>query len=178
MKYRDYSSCFPSTLCENYHVMPTKKKKRCKDRFGLYIYKRGRSTIWISASGLYNTNISCNSHCSHSWSNSKYCSNKVNLDVMREKWKGLAVARNRTQDTRTTTSLSHTPGSHSVCAVRTPVGVNWKILSIRREPMLSGFLSLFTFFYFLITSKFSLFQHEARVLSKYILFCSMEWGYD
>ena len=35
--------------------------------------------------------------------------------------------------------LSCTPGSHSACAVRTPLGVNQKILSIRREPMLSGF---------------------------------------
>ena len=34
--------------------------------------------------------------------------------------------------------LSHTPGSHSVCAVRTLLGVDWKILSIRKEPMLSG----------------------------------------
>ena len=30
----------------------------------------------------------------------------------------------------------------SVCAVRTLLGVNWKILSIRKEPMLSGFLTL------------------------------------
>ena len=35
--------------------------------------------------------------------------------------------------------LSHTPGSHSVCAVRTWLGVNWKILSISKQPMLSGF---------------------------------------
>ena len=38
--------------------------------------------------------------------------------------------------------LSRTPGSHSVCAVRTPVGVNRKILSIRKEPMVSGLFSL------------------------------------
>ena len=38
-----------------------------------------------------------------------------------------------------TECLSRTPGSHSVCAVRTPLGVDWKILSIRKEPMLSGF---------------------------------------
>ena len=38
--------------------------------------------------------------------------------------------------------LSCTPGSHSACAVRTPLGVDRKILSIRREPMLSRFLSL------------------------------------
>ena len=30
----------------------------------------------------------------------------------------------------------------AVCAVKTPLGVDWKILSVRREPMLSGFLSL------------------------------------
>ena len=41
-----------------------------------------------------------------------------------------------------TECLSCTPGSHSVCAVRTPLGVNRKILSIRKEPMLSGFLTL------------------------------------
>ena len=33
-------------------------------------------------------------------------------------------------------------GSHSVCAVRTPLGIDRKILSIRREPMLSGFFSV------------------------------------
>jgi len=38
--------------------------------------------------------------------------------------------------------LSRTPSSHSVCAVRTPLGVDWKILSIRKEPMLSGLLTL------------------------------------
>ena len=32
-----------------------------------------------------------------------------------------------------------TPGSYSVCAVRTLLGINQKILSIRKEPMLSGF---------------------------------------
>ena len=32
-----------------------------------------------------------------------------------------------------------TPGSYSVCAVRTLLGINRKILSIRKEPMLSGF---------------------------------------
>ena len=41
-----------------------------------------------------------------------------------------------------TECLSHTPGSQSVCAVRTPLGVDWKILSIRKEPILSGFLTL------------------------------------
>ena len=41
-----------------------------------------------------------------------------------------------------TECLSRTPGSHSVCAVRTPLGVDRKILSIRKEPMLSGFLTL------------------------------------
>ena len=41
-----------------------------------------------------------------------------------------------------TECLSRTPGSHSVCAVRTPLGVDRKILSIRKEPMLSGLLSL------------------------------------
>ena len=41
-----------------------------------------------------------------------------------------------------TECLSRTPCSHSVCAIRTPLGVNQKILSIRKEPMLSGFLSL------------------------------------
>ena len=34
---------------------------------------------------------------------------------------------------------SHTPGSHSVCAVRTPLGVDRKFFSVRKEPMLSGF---------------------------------------
>ena len=38
-----------------------------------------------------------------------------------------------------TECLSHTPASHSVCAVRTPLGVDRKILSVRKEPMLSGF---------------------------------------
>ena len=41
-----------------------------------------------------------------------------------------------------TECLSRTHGSHSVCAVRTPLGVDRKILSIRKEPMLSGFLTL------------------------------------
>ena len=31
---------------------------------------------------------------------------------------------------------------NSVCAIRTPLGVDRKILSIRKEPMLSGFLTL------------------------------------
>ena len=35
--------------------------------------------------------------------------------------------------------LSLTPGSHSVCAVRTPLWVDRKILSIKREPILSDF---------------------------------------
>ena len=38
--------------------------------------------------------------------------------------------------------ISRTPGSHSVCAIRTRLGVNRKILSIRKEPMLSGVLIL------------------------------------
>ena len=37
-------------------------------------------------------------------------------------------------------SRTSTPGTHSVCAIRTLLGVDWKILSIRKEPMLSGFL--------------------------------------
>ena len=35
--------------------------------------------------------------------------------------------------------LSLTPGSHSVCAVRIPLGVDQKILSMKREPILSDF---------------------------------------
>ena len=70
----------------------------------------------------------------------------MNLDVMRRKErkvKRTAAAGSRTQDT---SGLSHqcSPGSHSVCAVRTPSGVDWKILSIKKEPMLSGFLTLNT----------------------------------
>ena len=38
-----------------------------------------------------------------------------------------------------TERLSRTPGSHSVCAIRTPLGVDRKILSIRRVTMLSVF---------------------------------------
>ena len=41
-----------------------------------------------------------------------------------------------------TECLSRTLGSHSVCAVRTPLEVDWKILSIRKEPMLSSLLTL------------------------------------
>ena len=41
-----------------------------------------------------------------------------------------------------TECLSHTPGSHSACAVRILFGVDQKILSIRIESMLSGFLIL------------------------------------
>ena len=44
-----------------------------------------------------------------------------------------------------TECLSHTPSNHSVCTVctiTTLLGINRKILSIRREPMLSGFLTL------------------------------------
>ena len=33
--------------------------------------------------------------------------------------------------------LSHTPGSHSVCAVKTSLGIKQKIPSISRDPMLS-----------------------------------------
>ena len=46
------------------------------------------------------------------------------------------------QCTSGTECLSHTLGSHSECAVRTPSGVNRKILSIRKEPMLSSLLTL------------------------------------
>ena len=38
--------------------------------------------------------------------------------------------------------LRYTPGSLSVCAVKTPLGLDRKILSIGREPKLCGFLSL------------------------------------
>ena len=41
-----------------------------------------------------------------------------------------------------TECLSHTPGSHPACAIRTLLGVDRKILSIRKEPMLSGLLTL------------------------------------
>ena len=44
--------------------------------------------------------------------------------------------------TSDTECLSHTPGSHSVCAIGTPLGADRKILSIRKEPMLSGLLTL------------------------------------
>ena len=37
------------------------------------------------------------------------------------------------------TECSCTHGSHSVCAIRTPLGVDWKILSIRKESMLNVF---------------------------------------
>ena len=37
---------------------------------------------------------------------------------------------------------SRTPGSHSVCAVRTLLRVNWRIIFIRKELILSGFLTL------------------------------------
>ena len=37
-----------------------------------------------------------------------------------------------------TECFSHTPGTHSVCGIRTPLGVDRKILSIRKEAMLSG----------------------------------------
>ena len=43
-----------------------------------------------------------------------------------------------------TECFSRTPGSHPVCAVRTPLVVDWKILSIRKKPMLSGLLTLKT----------------------------------
>ena len=33
-------------------------------------------------------------------------------------------------------------GSHSVCAVKILLGVDWKILSVRKVPILSGFLTL------------------------------------
>ena len=38
-----------------------------------------------------------------------------------------------------TECLSHTPGSHSACTVRTRLGVDRKILPIRKEPMLIFF---------------------------------------
>ena len=41
-----------------------------------------------------------------------------------------------------TECLSRTPGSHSACAIRTPLGVDWEILFVRKELMLSGFLTL------------------------------------
>ena len=41
-----------------------------------------------------------------------------------------------------TECLSHTPGSHSVCAIRLQLEVDQKIFSVRKEPMLSGFLTL------------------------------------
>ena len=41
-----------------------------------------------------------------------------------------------------TECLTRTPGSRSVCALRTQFGINRKILSVRKEPMLSGFLTL------------------------------------
>ena len=41
-----------------------------------------------------------------------------------------------------TECLSHTPGSHSACAVRILLGVDQKILSIKIESMLSEFLIL------------------------------------
>ena len=44
-----------------------------------------------------------------------------------------------------TECLSRIPGSHSVCVIRTPLGVDRKILSVRKEPMLSGLLTLNTF---------------------------------
>ena len=41
-----------------------------------------------------------------------------------------------------TECLSHTLGSHSACAVRTPLGVDWKVLFIRKEPCWVVFLTL------------------------------------
>ena len=72
--------------------------------------------------------------------------------------------------------LSCTPGSHSVCAVRTLSGVDQKILSLRRKPILRalvaqarcpGFDSPFHFPLSSLLNIYnsSLFQHEARVLS-------------
>ena len=40
-----------------------------------------------------------------------------------------------------TECLSRTPGRHSVCAIRTLLGVDRKILPIRKEPVQSGFLT-------------------------------------
>ena len=40
-----------------------------------------------------------------------------------------------------TECLSRTHGSHSVCAIRTLLGVDWEILSVRKEPILSFFSS-------------------------------------
>ena len=64
-------------------------------------------------------------------------------------------------------SVTHLAGSHSVCAVRTLLGVDWKIHFIRKPevswvwlPVAAG---LFTFLYFcLTTSKFIYFQCESR----------------
>ena len=84
-------------------------------------------------------------------------------------------------DNRTTTSphnpaqvgLSRMPGSHSVCAVRTPLGIDRKILSIRKEPIVSGFSQSNSNpkcgnrrpFHFPLFSPQNLFQCEASVLS-------------
>ena len=40
------------------------------------------------------------------------------------------------------TSFTHLAATQYVCVVRTQLGVNQKILSIRKESMLSGFLTL------------------------------------
>ena len=90
----------------------------------------------------------------------------------RGKWKRPTAARSQTQDTSGlsyqcsatelrqpdnhqltlkilytyctggTECLSCTPGSHSACAVRTPLGVDWKVLFIRKEPCWVVFLTL------------------------------------
>ena len=41
-----------------------------------------------------------------------------------------------------TECLSRVPGSHSVCAIRTLLGFDWKIFSSGKKLMLSGFLTL------------------------------------
>ena len=39
-------------------------------------------------------------------------------------------------------SVTHLAATHAVCAVRTPLEVDWKIFFVRREPMLSVFFLL------------------------------------
>ena len=60
-----------------------------------------------------------------------------------------------------TKCLSCTPGSQSVCAVRTPLGVDRKILSDRKAPMLSGFLTL----------------NAQRILHYFLAWSKMVWAF-
>ena len=60
-----------------------------------------------------------------------------------------------------TECLSRTPGSQSVCAVRTPLGVDRKILSDRKAPMLSGFLTL----------------NAQRILHYFLAWSKMVWAF-